>query len=52
MSRQVENSNLKMGEYAVQEKDKSASFSLQPYISWKLWAGFKNSKKKNKKPTP
>lgn len=48
MSRQVENSNLKMGEYAVQEKDKSASFSLQPYISWKLWAGFKNSKKKQK----
>lgn len=49
MSRQVENSNLKMGEYAVQEKDKSASFSLQPYISWKLWAGFKNSKKNSKK---
>lgn len=43
---------LKTGEYAVQEKDKSASFSLQPYISWKLWAGFNIKKIKKKKKTP
>lgn len=51
MSRQVENSNysMKTGEYVVQEKDKSALFSLQPYISWKLWAGLKERKKERKK---
>lgn len=52
MSRQVENSNysMKTGEYVVQEKDKSALFSLQPYISWKLWAGLKERKKEKKNP--
>lgn len=54
MSRQVENSNysMKTGEYVVQEKDKSALFSLQPYISWKLWAGLKERKKERKKKKP